>query len=87
MGDKVYEKTEASLYKDHLILKLNVPLLVIQTKQNVSHLKIDFNFDLIFDIEREDDPKSGKAKLGAAFSIKFERYNQTLTLKNPNIPE
>lgn len=51
------------------------------------HLKIDFNFDLIFDLERYDDEKTGKAKLGHPHTIKFERYNQVLSLKNSNVPK
>jgi hypothetical protein len=61
--------------------------LLNQAKKGCPHLKIDFNFDLIFDLQRHDDDKTGRAKLGHPHTLKIERYNQSLSLKNSNIPE
>jgi hypothetical protein len=49
MDDKIYENTQAYLFSNHIVLKLNVIFFLIQAKKGV-HLKIGFNFDLVFDL-------------------------------------
>lgn len=47
-----------------MVLKLN-------GKKGTPYLKINFNFDLIFDLERYPDEKTNRAKLGHPHTLKL----------------